>query len=108
MSRASTGGSLTPEATVRVVNYDPTPATVDLKLELTNAPCPITRDVEIDGRATELAPAGADRLVIERIELAAFQRQKFVLRTGGEACPSTATEPRELYLRVSELEVVEQ
>ncbi len=97
-----------PEVTVRVVNNDPTPATVELRLELTNAPCPTTRDVEIDGRATELVPGGADRLVIDRIELDAFQRQKFVLRTGGEPCPPTATEPRELYLRVSELDVVEQ
>lgn len=98
----------TPEASIRVVNYDPTPATVDLSLAFTNGPCPVAREVEFEGRTTELEPGGADRVVIERIALAPFQRREFVLRTDGEPCPPTATEPRELYFRVSELEVVEQ
>ena len=98
----------TPEATIRVVNNDPTRATIELRLTLTNGPCPTTREVEIDGRSTELEPGGADRLVIEQIELDAFQRQKFVLRTDGAPCAPTATEPRELYLEVSELEVLKR
>ena len=95
-----------PEATVRLANNEPTPSTVELTMELTNAPCPIRRAVRVDGRAMSLEPGGSHRLVIERIELDAYQRRLFILRTGGEACPPTATDPRKLYFKVSALDVV--
>ena len=97
-----------PEASIRVVNYEPMPVTVELELVLTNGPCPVARELELDGRDIDLAPGDAARVAVEQIELEAFERREFVLQTGGESCPATATEPRELYVRVGELTVAQQ
>jgi|GEM_PF-6757643 len=96
-----------PEAIVRVVNYDPSPATVGVSFVLVNGPCPVERVVQIDGRRVELEPGGSQSVVLQPIELAGYERRELVLRVGGAPCPPSAVEPRELYVDVSQLEVGE-
>ena len=97
----------TREATLGVANNDATPATIEVSFLLVNGPCPVEREVQIDGRRVALAPGASQSVVIQPIELAGYERRELVLRAAGAPCPPNAVDSRDLYLIVRQIEVVE-
>jgi len=97
----------TPDAAVRVANNDAAPATIEVSFVLVNGPCPVERDVQIDGQRVALEPGGSQSVVIQPIELAGYERRQLVLRVAGAPCPPSELDPRDLYVNVRQVEVVE-
>jgi hypothetical protein len=96
-----------PNPTIRIVNYEGKSAAVQVVFVLINGPCPVGRDVAVDGRVVELAPGGSANVLLPTIELDRYERRELSMRITGGPCPSTEVEPRELYVRVGDLRVRE-
>ncbi len=80
---------------------------VDVSMLVTNGPCPVGRTGEFGGEDFRLDAGEAILVSTDAIELNGYERLSLPLELDGDPCPATDSEPRELLVALSELELRE-